>query len=87
MIPYLVYILACADGSLYTGISNNVERRLKEHNKGTASKYTRARLPVNLVYLENTSSKSEALKREAQIKKLTRKEKINLINNNSWEEE
>jgi putative endonuclease len=75
-----VYIVKCNDESLYTGWTNNIEKRIKMHNSGQASKYTRARLPVKLVYLENLGNKSLALRREAAIKKMTRKEKIVLIN-------
>lgn len=78
---YYVYILECNDGSYYCGITTNLQRRLDQHNKGTASKCTRARLPVKMVYHENDRSKSTALKREAQIKKLTHKQKYELIKN------
>lgn len=74
-----VYILKCADGSLYTGWTNNLEKRLKAHNGGKASKYTRSRLPVVLVYYENHKTKIEAMKREYEIKTYTRKEKDALI--------
>ena len=76
---YYVYILRCSDGSLYTGITNDPGKRLKAHNAGTASKYTRARRPVEFAYIENAANKSEALKRELQIKKLSRPEKLKLI--------
>ena len=75
-----VYIVKCNDQSLYTGWTNNIEKRINKHNSGQASKYTRARLPVELVYLENLENKSLALKREAAIKKMTRKQKLVLIN-------
>ncbi|MDO5028014.1 MAG: GIY-YIG nuclease family protein [Bacillota bacterium] len=78
---YYVYILRCADGSLYTGITNDLERRLKMHNEKKASKYTRGRTPVSLVYVEEDHDKSSALKREIQIKKLTREKKDQLIKN------
>ena len=74
-----VYILRCRDGSLYTGWTNDLEKRLAAHNAGTGSKYTRARRPVSLVYLEELDSKSQALRREAQIKTLSRAEKLALI--------
>jgi putative endonuclease len=74
----VVYILKCSDGSLYTGWTDNMERRLRLHNEGKASKYTRSRLPVELVYSEAADSKSEALKREAAIKRLPRGEKLAL---------
>jgi len=83
--PYLVYILKCSDGTFYTGITNDLERRLKAHNKGTASKYTSVRRPVSVIYTETADDKSSALKRELQIKALSRKEKEVLIlkqNNN-----
>ena len=73
------YILCCADGSLYTGWTNDLEKRLKRHNAGTASKYTRTRLPVELVYSESFPDKSSAMSREAEIKKLSRGEKLRLI--------
>lgn len=74
-----VYILMCKDNTLYTGWTNSLERRVKVHNEGKGAKYTRGRLPVKLVYFEEFLSKSEALKREYEIKKMTRKEKISLI--------
>jgi len=76
---WFVYILRCSDDTLYTGISNDVPRRYNQHNAGTASKYTRARLPVKLLYREVQPDKSSALKREWAIKKLSRKEKESLI--------
>ena len=74
-----VYILECADKSLYTGWTVDLDKRLKKHNEGTASKYTRARLPVKLVYYEIYDNKIDAQKREWYIKKLSRKEKLKLI--------
>lgn len=76
---YFVYILECGDGSFYTGITNDLEKRLKSHNNGKASKYTRARLPVNLIYCEPSENKGLALSRELIIKKLNRKEKEALV--------
>ena len=76
---WFVYILRCADGSLYTGITNDLERRLEQHNEGTASRYTRSRLPVELVYQEQPTTKSKALKRELAIKAMSRKAKESLI--------
>lgn len=73
------YILECADGSLYTGYTVDLGKRLKMHNAGRASKYTRSRLPVKLVYYEEYAGKSEAMKRECAIKRLGRKEKEALI--------
>ena len=76
---WFVYILRCADGSLYTGITNDVPRRLEQHNAGTASRYTRTRLPVDLLYQEAQPSQSLALKRELAIKALSKKKKEKLI--------
>lgn len=76
---YYVYILRCRDGSLYTGSTNNVERRLAVHQSGKGAKYTRSRLPVELVYQETWSDRSAALRREAAIKRLERAEKLTLI--------
>lgn len=76
---WFVYILRCVDGSLYTGISTDVPRRLEQHNAGTASRYTRSRLPAVLVYQEAQISRSLALKRELAIKALSRQEKEMLI--------
>ena len=76
---WLVYLLRCSDGSLYTGITNDLPQRLKTHASGKASKYTRSRLPVRLAYSESQRSKSAALKREAAIKRLRRAEKEQLI--------
>lgn len=77
-----VYILQCADGTLYTGWTTDLESRVAAHNKGTGAKYTKPRIPVTLVYSEVFGSKSEALKRELEIKKLTRVQKLKLINAN-----
>lgn len=74
-----VYMLRCRDGSLYTGWTNDLEKRLKAHNSGTASKYTRTRLPAELVYFEEWESKEAAMSREWHIKQLTRDEKLKLI--------
>ena len=76
---WFVYIVRCADGSLYTGITNDVCRRCEQHNAGTASRYTRSRLPVALVYQEAQAGRSLASKRESAIKALTRREKEALI--------
>ena len=77
---YYVYLLRCCDGSLYTGYTDDVERRLTVHQSGKGAKYTRSRLPVELVYSEELPDKSAALRREAAIKKLTRAEKLALVN-------
>lgn len=74
-----VYILRCRDNTLYTGWTNDLERRLARHNAGTASKYTRARRPVELVYWEDCGTKEEAMRREWQIKQLRRDKKDALI--------
>ena len=76
---WLVYLLRCSDDSLYTGITNDLPKRLKAHAAGRASKYTRSRLPVHLAYSEPQRSKSAALKREAAIKQLRRAEKDRLL--------
>lgn len=76
---WFVYILSCNDGSLYTGITTDCERRLKQHNSGKGAKYTRVRLPVHIVYQESAACRSSATKRELAIKKLTRKQKMKLI--------
>jgi len=75
-----IYILRCADRSLYTGITTNLDHRLQAHNLGKASKYTRCRLPVKFIWTEAGYTESSAKKREASIKKLTKQEKLNLIN-------
>lgn len=79
MDSWYVYLLECRDATLYTGITNDPDRRLEAHRQGRASKYTRARLPVRLVYRETCDSRSAALKREAGIKKLARRDKLKLI--------
>ena len=76
---WFVYILRCADDSLYTGIAKDLDRRLKQHNAGTASRYTRGRLPVTREYQEEQPNQSMALKRELGIKALSRQEKEALI--------
>ena len=76
---YEVYIVECADGTLYTGIARDAERRLAVHNRGQGAKYTRSRLPVVLRYRERQPDKSAALRREMAIKKLSREAKLALI--------
>ena len=76
---YFVYILRCGDGTLYTGIAADVERRVAVHNSGKGAKYTRSRLPVEAVYREKLPDKGAALRRELEIKKLTRAEKLKLV--------
>lgn len=78
---YFVYLLSCADGTLYCGFTNDLEKRVKAHGSGKGAKYTRSRLPVTLVYSESFSSKSEALSREWHLKRLSRAEKLKLIEN------
>ncbi|MDY6226107.1 MAG: GIY-YIG nuclease family protein [Clostridium sp.] len=74
-----VYILKCRDNTLYTGWTTSLEKRFKAHNSGRGAKYTRARLPVEIVYFEEFEDKKEAMKREYAIKKLSREEKLKLI--------
>ena len=76
---WYLYILRCADGSLYTGITTDVERRLEEHRSGKGAKYTRGRGPLELVYREACGSHSDALKREYAVKQLVRKDKLEMI--------
>jgi predicted GIY-YIG superfamily endonuclease len=78
-VKWFVYLLRCADGSLYAGITKDLDRRCRQHNNGTASRYTRCRRPVQLVYQENHASRRLALRREAALKALTRQEKESLI--------
>jgi putative endonuclease len=78
-IGHFVYIAECADGSLYTGYTNDVARRIKAHNDGKGAKYTKTRRPVKPVYAEGYANKEDAFRREAQIKRLRRKEKLHLI--------
>ena len=73
------YLLRCSDGTLYCGWTDNIEKRLAAHNSGKASKYTRSRLPVKLVYFEAFETKQEAMSREARIKRLSRREKLALV--------
>lgn len=76
---WYLYILRCKDDTLYTGITTDVEKRLEAHRSGKGAKYTRGRSPLELVYRESCGSHSDALKREHQVKMLTREEKQNLI--------
>ena len=78
---YYVYILRCADGTLYTGSARDVDRRAQAHNAGRGAKYTRSRLPLTVVYREEQPDKPAALRRELAIKRLTRAEKLRLIEN------
>lgn len=74
-----VYVVECSDNTLYTGYTNNLERRIRLHNQGKGAKYTRGRTPVKLLYFEEYKTKSEAMKREYAIKQLTRQNKLKLI--------
>jgi len=80
---WYVYILECSDGTLYTGITTDLDKRVKTHNNGTGAKYTKTRLPVVLKASFEAEDRSEASKEEYRIKQLTRKEKIELINEQS----
>ncbi len=74
-----LYVLECADGTLYTGYTTNVDRRVQTHNMGRGAKYTRARLPVTLLYQEEFASKQEAMSAEAYFKQKTRKQKLDYM--------
>ena len=76
---YYTYMVECADGTLYSGFTTNLEKRLAAHNSGKGAKYTRSRLPVKLVYYESFASRQEAQRREWQLKQLTRKKKLELV--------
>lgn len=76
---FYAYMLKCSDETIYSGYTTDLEQRLNVHNSGSGAKYTRARLPVNLVYYEEFESKSEAMKKEAAFKKLYRTQKLKLI--------
>jgi len=76
---WMVYVLRCKNGELYTGCTTDVQRRLREHNSGIGSKFTRSRLPVALVYLEQVQARSEALRRERAIKMMRRTDKLALL--------
>jgi len=76
--PYFVYILLCKDGALYTGYTQNVKARMKLHQLGRGAKYLRTHQPKKVVYLETFETRSNAMKREREIKKLTRREKLRL---------
>ncbi len=73
------YIVRCRDGSLYTGWTNNLEKRIKDHNSGRGAKYTKSRRPVLLAYYEEFATKEEAMRREWEIKQMKRQEKLSLI--------
>lgn len=78
-VAWVVYMLRCRDGSLYTGCTNDLDGRVKKHSSGRGAKYTMRRLPVRLVYSEPVTDKSAALKREYALKQLTRAEKLRLV--------
>ncbi|HPR23692.1 MAG TPA: GIY-YIG nuclease family protein [Bacillota bacterium] len=80
---HYVYILECADGTLYTGWSTDIKNRVRTHNSGKGAKYTKSRRPVSLVYCEKYDTKSEALKRERSIKNMSRSLKLELIRSSS----
>jgi predicted GIY-YIG superfamily endonuclease len=80
---WYLYVLQCGDNTLYAGITNDLERRIKQHNDGTASRYTRSRLPVVLAYQERCRGRSRALKKEYAMKQLSRKEKEKYIKRKS----
>ncbi len=76
---WVVYILKCGDGSLYTGITNNPAKRTLAHEQGTGAKYTKGRAPFSIIYKERCQNRSDATKRELEIKKLSRQEKLELV--------
>ena len=76
--PWYIYIIECRDKTIYTGVTNNLSRRINDHNKGNGCRYTRFRWPVKLIHSEELSTQSEAQKREARIKSLTREKKLKL---------
>lgn len=80
---WFVYLLLCSDGSLYTGITNDLERRIAQHNDGKGAKYTRSRRPVKLVYRHNCIDQSDALKQEHSIKQMSREKKLLMIDQGS----
>lgn len=79
MATWRVYLLQCGDGTLYAGVTTDLERRVREHGAGTGAKYTRARLPVRLVWSVRATTRSAALKREAAVKRLSRPQKLALV--------
>jgi predicted GIY-YIG superfamily endonuclease len=78
-VPFFVYILQCCDGSYYTGYTNNLQERTRQHLNGKGAKYTKAHKPDRVAYVENYSSRSQAMKREREIKKLSHQGKLDLI--------
>lgn len=81
--PHHVYVVECTDGTLYTGYTTDVERRVEEHNAGEGARYTRGRTPVDLVHTETYGSRSDACSREAEIKRMRRVQKLALVNGSS----
>jgi predicted GIY-YIG superfamily endonuclease len=84
---WCVYLLKCSDGSLYCGCTNDLNKRIEKHNAGTGAKYTKTRLPVELVYSEPAENKSAALKREYAIKQLSRQQKMELFKEPLYEDD
>ncbi len=82
---YYTYMVECSDGSLYTGYTNDLDRRVSAHNSGNGAKYTKSRRPVELVYYEEFDTKEEAMSREWHIKHLTRQQKMRLIKSRKTE--
>jgi len=78
-VSHYVYIVECSDGTLYTGYTTDVERRIREHNSGKGAKYTRGRTPVGLVHTEQYETRSEAMSRESEIKSMSREKKESLL--------
>lgn len=79
---WIIYIILCSDNSLYTGITNNLKKRFADHQAGKGARYTRSHKPVRIIYSEEVLSRAEALKREQEIKKYRREQKIRLLNLN-----
>lgn len=77
---WFVYVLLCSDGSFYTGSTNNLEKRFLEHKNGKGGRYTRSHQPIKIIYTEKLPTKSEALKKEAQLKSWSRAKKITILN-------
>jgi predicted GIY-YIG superfamily endonuclease len=77
--PFFVYILQCCDGSYYTGYTNNLRERIRQHENGKGAKYTKAHKPDRVAFVENHETRSQAMKREREIKKLSHKKKLDLI--------
>ncbi|MBS2030767.1 MAG: GIY-YIG nuclease family protein [Deltaproteobacteria bacterium] len=78
MAPWVVYMLRCGDGTLYTGVTNRLQERIRAHRQGKGARYTRGRGPLRLIYVEHAGLRGDALRRELEIKKLTRRDKLRL---------